>query len=281
MKNLILRSITGIAYVVLIIASLLWSEWLFFGLCVIFAVLGTIEFYALANKEQQIKKLPMLLDAFGSIAMVWGFFSTISLSFGLGNIGLSVLPYLFYLITRTVIQLYTKEANPLNNMGYSLMGQLYVALPVSLMSVIYYWAGTPVLLLSMFIMIWCNDTGAYIIGTLFGQHGRYRLFPRISPKKSWEGFFGGILFSVIAAVVMKMLFASSFETLTLGAMVGLALVVSVFATWGDLAESLIKRTVDVKDSGKFMPGHGGILDRIDSLLLVVPAMLSYMLILNW
>ena len=124
-------------------------------------------------------------------------------------------------------------------------------------------------------MIWCNDTGAYVIGSKFGQHGRYRLFPRISPKKSWEGFIGGIFFSVVAAVLMS-LFMDNMLSMPL--MIGLGFLVSIFATWGDLAESLVKRTVGVKDSGKFMPGHGGILDRIDSLLLVIPAMLCYLMI---
>lgn len=279
MKNLLLRSLTGIVYVAFIVASLLLSETLFFALCTLFAVLGTIEFYFLSNGKSNTKYLTLTLDAFGALFMVWGFFSTISLKFDIGIFGFSVLPYIIYLISRVVLQLYTKEANPLNNLAYSLMGQLYIAMPVALMSVIYYWIGTPQLLLAMFIMIWCNDTGAYIIGSKFGQHGRYRLFPRISPKKSWEGFFGGVAFSVASAIIMTKLFPETY-TLTTVSMIGLAIVVSVFATWGDLAESLIKRTLGVKDSGNFMPGHGGILDRIDSLLLVVPAMLCYLMILR-
>ena len=101
--------------------------------------------------------------------------------------------------------------------------------------------------------------------------GRHRLFERISPKKSWEGFFGGLLFAIIAGIVLNVYFADYFGTMGLGAWTAYAIVVSVFSTWGDLVESLIKRNAGVKDSSNIMPGHGGILDRIDSLLMVAVA----------
>lgn len=278
MKNLIQRTIFGAVYIATIIAALTLSEWVFLAVCVVFTTFGTMEFYNLSNGRENVKLLPKALDVFGGLSMLWLAVSLTSTSESvLPVMGKSAvfLPLMVYLISRIVVQLYTKENNPLNNLAYSFMCLLYVALPVALMSVIYYGMRSPLLLLAMFVMIWCNDTGAYVIGSKFGQHGRYRLFPRISPKKSWEGFFGGILFSVIAAILMNLYVI---DTLSMAKMIGLALVVSIFATWGDLAESLIKRTVGVKDSGNFMPGHGGILDRIDSLLLVVPAMLCYLMI---
>ena len=278
MKNLIQRTIFGAVYIATIIAALTLSEWVFLAVCVVFTMFGTMEFYNLSNGRENVKLLPKALDVFGGLSMLWLAVSLTSTSESvLPVMGKSAvfLPLMVYLISRIVVQLYTKENNPLNNLAYSFMCLLYVALPVALMSVIYYGMRRPLLLLAMFVMIWCNDIGAYVIGSKFGQHGRYRLFPRISPKKSWEGFFGGILFSVIAAILMNLYVI---DTLSMAKMIGLALVVSIFATWGDLAESLIKRTVGVKDSGNFMPGHGGILDRIDSLLLVVPAMLCYLMI---
>lgn len=278
MKNLIQRTIFGAIYIATIIAALTLSEWVFLAVCVVFTVFGTMEFYNLSNGRENVKLLPKVLDVFGGLSMLWLAVSLTSTS----NSGLPVmgetaafLPLMIYMISRIVVQLYTKENNPLNNLAYSFMSLLYVALPVALMSVIYYGFGGASLLLAVFIMIWCNDTGAYVIGSKFGQHGRYRLFPRISPKKSWEGFIGGIFFSVVAAVLMS-LFMDNMLSMPL--MIGLGFLVSIFATWGDLAESLVKRTVGVKDSGKFMPGHGGILDRIDSLLLVIPAMLCYLMI---
>ena len=117
-----------------------------------------------------------------------------------------------------------------------------------------------------------NDTGAFCVGSLIGRH---RLFERISPKKSWEGFWGGLFFTIVAAVIIDTYFPAYFSEFDVIRWVGMAIVVSAFSTWGDLAESMVKRTAGVKDSGHLLPGHGGILDRIDSLLFVVPAVLIY------
>ena len=134
----------------------------------------------------------------------------------------------------------------------------------------------PRLLLGVFMFIWLYDTGAYCVGMLLGRH---RLFERISPKKSWEGVIGGIAACVAGAYATNYWFDEFFQVPEFSIWLGLSVVVAVFATFGDLVESLIKRTVGVKDSGHILPGHGGILDRIDSLLLVVPAVLIYLLLI--
>lgn len=171
------------------------------------------------------------------------------------------------------MQLYNQESSPLTNLAYSYMGQMYVALPIGLMSMYYTLPNGMHLLLAVFIMIWLNDTGAFCVGSLLGKH---KLYPRISPKKSWEGFFGGVAFVIASAFVFKYCFHLYFTNISLCGLIGLGAVVAAFATWGDLIESLIKRTLGVKDSGTLLPGHGGILDRIDSLLLVIPATLLYL-----
>lgn len=175
------------------------------------------------------------------------------------------------------MQIYNQESSPLTNLAYSYMGQMYIALPLGLMSMYYTLNDGKALLLMMFIMIWLNDTGAFLVGSMIGKH---KLFPRISPKKSWEGFVGGVVFSIIGGVIAKLYFPDYFETISMIHLCGLGLVVGIFATWGDLVESLIKRTLGVKDSGNILPGHGGILDRIDSLLLVIPASLLYLITLR-
>jgi phosphatidate cytidylyltransferase len=154
------------------------------------------------------------------------------------------------------------------------MSQLYIALPLLVLQFIYKIGAGFVLL--MFVLIWLNDTGAFLVGCTLGRH---RLFPRISPKKSWEGFFGGMAFCIAAGVAAKLIFPEYFFICSMPAMVGFGIVVCVFATWGDLIESLIKRTAGVKDSGKLLPGHGGILDRIDSLLVVSLATMTYIILL--
>ena len=128
----------------------------------------------------------------------------------------------------------------------------------------------------MFMFIWLYDTGAFCVGMLLGRH---RLFERISPKKSWEGVIGGVALAVAGAYITHYWFDEFFQVPDLHVWVGLSIVVAIFSTFGDLVESLIKRTVGVKDSGHIMPGHGGILDRIDSLLLVAPAVLIYLMLI--
>ena len=160
------------------------------------------------------------------------------------------------------------------------MSQLYVALPFALLSVLAFHRNTvmsdsspisfnAILPLSVFIFNWSNDTGAYCTGMLFGRH---RLFERISPKKSWEGSIGGGIISILVSLVM----AHSFPFLSVLQWIGFALVVVVFGTWGDLVESLLKRQLGIKDSGNILPGHGGMLDRFDSTLLAVPAVVLYL-----
>ena len=186
-----------------------------------------------------------------------------------------LLPIAIYLLLRTIVQLYRPQQNAVHSLERSFFSLGYIALPVSLLNCIMS-ITAPRLLLGMFIFIWLYDTGAYCFGMLFGRH---RLFERISPKKSWEGVIGGIVASVAGAYITHYWFDEFFQVPDLGTWVGLSVIVAVFATFGDLVESLIKRTVGVKDSGSILPGHGGILDRIDSLLLVAPAVLIYLLLI--
>lgn len=275
--NMIVRAISGAVYVALIVISILQGQWTFTAMSILLAIGGMTEFYRLGNGKDGEHGLTLCTDIAGGILLVLG------LSSAATHTGVEtpipaivfLIPYLIYLLARPVMQLYTKEKSPLANIACSYMGQMYIALPLGLMSYIYNVYGTPHLMLALFIMIWANDTGAYLVGRALGRH---RLFERISPKKSWEGFWGGMAFTIGGAMVMKYIFPTFFPTLTPLQMAGLAVTVTVFATWGDLVESLIKRTLHVKDSGTIMPGHGGVLDRIDSLLLVSPAALVYLLL---
>ncbi len=282
MKNLILRAITGAIYVALICASVIAGGWyfiLFFGLV---SIVALHEFYSLSNSPTGGENVTTLV-----VDIVGGLIVCV----GLSSVNLSLMPpymtavmggtfftvYMLYLIVRLVMQIYNQESSPLTNLAYSYMGQMYIALPLGLMSMYYTLNDGKALLLMMFIMIWLNDTGAFLVGSMIGKH---KLFPRISPKKSWEGFVGGVVFSIIGGVIAKLYFPDYFETISMIHLCGLGLVVGIFATWGDLVESLIKRTLGVKDSGNILPGHGGILDRIDSLLLVIPASLLYLITLR-
>ncbi|MDE6393699.1 MAG: phosphatidate cytidylyltransferase [Duncaniella sp.] len=278
MKNLVKRSLTGIIYVGLIVGAILAGGWWFVALVALFTVLAIHEFGVICNASDGGENIiAQTADIAGALVM----------AIGLCCVNMGLLPphttavlggtfftmYLLYLIIRLVIQLYSHEASPLTNLAYSYMGQLYIALPLGLMSMYFTLPDGQSLLLAMFIMIWLSDTGAFVTGSLIGRH---KLFPRISPGKTWEGFAGGVFFVVASAVVMKLCFGSCFGSMSLGVLCGMGVIVAAFATWGDLVESLIKRTLGVKDSGNLLPGHGGILDRIDSLLLVVPSSLVFL-----
>ncbi|MGN1246013.1 MAG: phosphatidate cytidylyltransferase [Muribaculaceae bacterium] len=275
MKKLITRAISGSIYVALIVGALLSGcPWAFLTLFALFSILGVNEFHNLININRLMgdsHRMMRIIDIVGATAI----FTAVHLSCryeALGNIVLIAL--LAYFILRMVAQLYARPANHLHCLAQSMLAIMYVALPLSVLNLIYFDYGATVLL-AAFIFIWLNDTGAYCVGCLFGRH---RLFERISPKKSWEGFWGGMAFCIASAWLLHWLdfFPQGWS---FAAVVGFAIVTSVFATWGDLCESLIKRTLGVKDSGNIMPGHGGILDRIDSLLLVAPATLLYLLLI--
>ncbi|BAR49643.1 phosphatidate cytidylyltransferase [Tannerella forsythia KS16] len=182
-------------------------------------------------------------------------------------------PYLLFLIFILIAGLYHKRENPVNRWAMTLFLQFYCAGLFSMLNFVMFdpvdKTYHPYYGLLIFIFIWLNDTGAYIVGTAFGKH---RLFPRVSPMKSWEGFAGGLVIAWIAALAL----AGSYPEVSWYHWTAFATMIVVFGTWGDLVESLIKRTYGVKDSGILLPGHGGILDRFDSMMLATPAIWLYL-----
>jgi phosphatidate cytidylyltransferase len=178
-----------------------------------------------------------------------------------------------------IFELFRNKQNPLQNIATTLLGLFYIALPLSLLVFIpnislengVFKKG---LLLGFFILIWTNDTFAYLIGVKFGKN---KLFERVSPKKSWEGSFGGFLFSIIVAYILSLFFID----LNTMEWIGMAIIIVVFGSIGDLIESLFKRSLNIKDSGNILPGHGGILDRLDAVLIAAPFVFFYLLLINF
>lgn len=275
MKNLLTRTLAGLVYIAAIIASLVFGDIYFVLLLSIFAIAGVQEFVkVMVNVDRADNRMTRGWDMVGAATIV--VFNAIQASdwHSLSPMpaGIVLSPILLYIVVRMVVQLYIKQPDPMHSLTTSLAAQVYVSVPLALMTYMYY-IYSPMLLLAMFIMIWLNDTGAYVAGSLLGRH---KLFERLSPKKSWEGFFGGLVFTVGGALAIYYLMDSWLCGMSVAAAIGMGLVVTVFSTWGDLVESMLKRSAGVKDSGHLIPGHGGILDRIDSLLLVVPALLYYL-----
>ena len=269
LKNMITRAITGTIFVVAVVVSFLRPQAMMFLFALVTA-LSVWEFTGLVNNIKDVSVNRFITTAAGTYLFIAfaGYCSEITPS-------AVFIPYLLTIVYLFISELYTKASNPINNWAYTMLSQLYIALPFSMINVVAFRneGGAVVydylLPLSIFIFLWTNDTGAYISGSLLGKH---KLFPRVSPGKSWEGSIGGgLLVLAVAAIVGHI--ANSNEgghILSIPGWMGLGLVVVFFGTWGDLVESLFKRTIGIKDSGKILPGHGGMLDRFDSSLSEVP-----------
>ncbi len=273
MGNLAKRSITGILYVTVIVGCILAGDTGVLILSLVLSALGVAEFNILSDKEKK-PRASIILDIAGallltfSIAMCYSSQLTASPFF--------ILAWLLWLLGRMTVELYLHEKDAFNHLCHSLTAQVYIALPLGLLNIINT-ISAPIVLM-MFILIWLNDTGAFLVGSTFGRH---RLFERISPKKSWEGFWGGMAFCIAASAAVCVINLSiTADIMSIGYWIGYGVLVSAFATWGDLVESMIKRTIGVKDSGNILPGHGGILDRIDSLLFVIPITFIYIVIVK-
>ncbi|MBQ3959163.1 MAG: phosphatidate cytidylyltransferase [Muribaculaceae bacterium] len=276
MKNLITRILSGSVYVALIFTGIYLTKYTpipFLVVFSLFTLVGMWEITRLSNQADAQSPLISLIDMIGGLAVFLSFFIMYT---GSESRSLWLLPILIYLVARGITQLYLPSVHAIHSLERSMMSIVYVALPLGLLNSICAMM-SPMMLLAIFIFIWINDSGAYVVGCSIGKH---RLFERISPKKSWEGFWGGMVFCIAMAFVFYYFTGSTFGTLNLWQWIVLAIIVSAFATWGDLLESLIKRTAGVKDSSNLIPGHGGLLDRIDSLLMVVPASLIFFIIIK-
>ncbi len=268
MNKVVVRSLSGIVYMAIIIGCIFLGVHAVTVLALVLGALGLLEIYKITEGLTDDAVPPMILDYCGVATLIIGCYRT---------------EFLFLwpviLMIRFIMELYLKAQDPINCLGRSVFAQVYLGFPLGLMQNLETYNGGGswghgFALLAIFIMIWLNDTGAFCVGSLCGKR---RLFERISPKKSWEGFFGGLGFNIIAAIIFCYCCPNIFAIHeNVWVWLGLAAVVTVFATWGDLLESLMKRTYNVKDSGHWIPGHGGILDRIDSLLFVAPASAIYL-----
>ena len=278
-KNLITRSITGVIFVAAVVTSFMRPE----AMILLFALVTGLtawEYTGIVNGIENVTVNRFISTS----AAVYFFFSMAGYCSGIVPSAVFI-PYLLTVVYMFVSELYTKAPNPINNWAYTMLSQMYVALPFSMINVLAFrGVGDGVvynylLPLSIFVFLWTNDTGAYLSGSLFGKH---KLFPRVSPGKRWEGSIGGgILVLVVAALIGWYENSDAHEgmaelALTIPQWMGLGLVVVLFGTWGDLVESLFKRTVGIKDSGSILPGHGGMLDRFDSSLMAVPAAVVYL-----
>ena len=279
MSELIKRTISGAVFVACVVGSILWSPFAFSGLFFLFCVLAVDEFHRLVQSPRALR-----IYSFVATIVLWAAISCFAwrtedaeatyhvfgFSYSLG--------YLLLIIFALLDEIWNHSERPLQNWGNLLISQVMSALPLATLSFLLFldkW-----LLLALFVLIWVNDTGAYCVGSLTAKlpKGNHKMTPHISPKKSWEGLIGGFVFAVGAAFLLwhfgwfdAIIQPGKGATTT----ALFAFFVSAFGTMGDLMESLMKRSLGVKDSGKFMPGHGGVLDRFDSVLLAGPIITAF------
>lgn len=276
MRNFILRTLTAIGIVAVQVLCTYFSPFSLAALFLLLTALTENEFIKIISQRGEVVVSRPIVIA-GSCYLFFAFWLN---SLTRGDSLVVFFPYLIFLIYCYIKELFGKHPNPIANLGTIMLSQMYVVLPLSLINVL---AFTPfkcyhseapyyAITLAIYIFIWVNDTGAYLSGITLGRH---KMFPRISPKKSWEGAIGGALATTASAFIV----AHFYTFMGLWQWVGMAFVVVLAGTFGDLTESMIKRQLDIKDSGHILPGHGGFLDRLDSMLFAIPAVVVYLLAL--
>jgi len=253
------RAITGFFFVLIMLSAVVFSAYSFSIFFVLLGVGSLIEFYkliGLANKHMRsVEGVLLALSLFIPIALF--------------NLGIASWEWIFLSVPCIawiyIRELYRKSVQPFQHIAFTFFGLLYAVFPFILFFHMAFLFGSYAYCLPMgfLFLLWTNDTGAYLVGMKFGKH---KLFERHSPKKTWEGFIGGLCLALFVGLVL----AQYYSQLATWQWLGMAFLISTFGTLGDLTESMLKRSYQVKDSGTLLPGHGGLLDRFDGLLLAAP-----------
>ena len=273
LKNFIIRTLSGIVMVATLIGATLFSKLTFVLLLLAITLGGEWEFYRLAKKAGTSPQrfVGMLAGTMMIVAAAAALHEIMAIT------AVLMVAFMILIPMPLIFELYRKSATPMANVGITYAGVIYVALPMALLTFFPMMLGNgewkPWSVILYIFIIWANDVFAYLFGITLGKH---RLFERISPKKSWEGFFGGLL----GAMAMGFVAAKVLDA-NVALWIVLALIAAITGVFGDLVESLLKRSVDVKDSGSFIPGHGGWLDRFDALIFSVPFAFIYLVIVEF
>lgn len=266
MNETLTRTLSGLVYIILLVGATLFSPESFLVLFGTFLVISTAEFCDLVS----LKKTPaIIISIIGFLLFAYfkNYDSTNDLLLNAATLFISI---------RLIFFLFSDKRQHIDKQSKYVYLIGYIIFPLIILTKIPYVGNQfkPEILIGIFIIIWTNDTFAYLVGKSIGKT---KLYEKISPKKTLEGFFGGLVFAVIAGIIIAIYYTKQ----PLYIWISLALITGIFGTLGDLIESKFKRIAGVKDSGKIMPGHGGILDRLDSIIFASPFIFLFYQILNY
>lgn len=265
MSNLLTRGITGAFFVALLLGAFYYGMITTFILMGVVVVLGLLEFYNLFNTSNNASPCKFTGIIGGVVLYLLLTYPIVFCQVSL--IGFSIIP----LIALTfIVEIYRNKPNPISNIAVLLFGWLYIVIPFFLVVWLSIHSKGELLLMGLFILVWTNDTFAYLSGRFLGKH---KLFERISPNKTWEGTVGGIVFAVFGGFLYAYFTDECYQFWIIA-----ALIIAVASIYGDLFQSLMKRSVGVKDSGNLLPGHGGILDRFDAVIYAIPFFFVWMML---
>jgi len=259
------RAITGLFFIAVMLGSMLTNAYVFSGFYLLLSILCLHEFYKMVRQSGQQPAIAPGLVAGG---LIFAGFASIYYLHNYTLVALLTLPLVYIFIQ----QLFKYSDAPFTGIGYTFAGLLFTIVPFSFFHALAFVQGGVYNFhfpLGFFIMLWANDTGAYLVGRFLG---RTKLFERHSPKKTWEGFFGGLAIAALAGFILSRYFTE----LEWRRWVASAIIIGGVGTLGDLTESMLKRSLNIKDSGNILPGHGGLLDRFDGLLLAAPIVFTYL-----
>ena len=272
MSNFWTRALTGAVFVALMIGAIIVSPYTFMLLFMTVNLLSIIEFYKLFIKNDLT---PRIFSGIVLSAMLYATSALVASGTFDSKVLLLNIPMIFLIF---IFELFLKSDKPFENIAYTLLGVIYLTLPLALFNSLAFLPGENSVyhsgvIIGYFLILWASDTGAYLAGMTFGKH---KLFERHSPKKTWEGSIGGCLSALLLGYIGSLFYTQ----LNLPQWLMVSLIIVVTGTFGDLIESMLKRSLKIKDSGSILPGHGGILDRFDGLFISIPFVFSYLVLIG-
>jgi len=274
MRNFFVRSQTAVLFVSVMVAGIWWNVYSYGVLMGIVILFSVYEYFKIIGYMREANKVSMLYMPLGILTGLATFASSLLVLEGLVSSVVYVIPtcllFLFF-----ALEIFSDSQRPLANIAQNITGIIYVSIPFAILNycAIEDFSYEPRVVLGILFLVWISDAGAYVFGSLFGKH---KFLERISPNKTIEGFLGGAVGCLIVAYLQYLIFG----IFSLRDWLVLSLIIWIFASVGDLIESMFKRSVSIKDTGTFFPGHGGFLDRFDAFIFAVPFAAAYILLIR-